>query len=335
PPADPSEDPDTPGEEVPEEVEPVSFEGKRITIIQTSGAGGAADFVTRFLAEHLGDYLPGNPTIVVENQPGGGGAIALNHFYNNVHPDGLTLAGTTGGALLRWVTGQEGHDYDPRDMRIIGNSSSAMGFFTSADLATNAADLFDLGRPIRVSHRDLGGIPAQLDSLSERFWGLEINLVTGYDSYGSDARLAVMRGEVDGSWDDANRYQSVYRADVEAGRVAWIYQSGLLEGEDLIRDPRIPEVPTIQEAYEDVTGSPAEDNETWPFYEALIAARSLGYCYWLPPGTPDEIYDTLVGAFRAMAEDHAFQQAAEQTTGSTMLLSWGDSSARLFRILSD
>src|SRR4026207_2366141 len=68
------------------------FQGKTITIIQGRDPGGTGDLRVRALFPFLQRYIPGNPTLVSEYMPGGGGRKAANHIYNSARPDGLTLA---------------------------------------------------------------------------------------------------------------------------------------------------------------------------------------------------------------------------------------------------
>src|ERR1700752_336417 len=68
------------------------YRGKTITIITPIGPGGAYDAYARMVSRHLGKHLPGNPTIIARNMPGGGGVIASNHLYNLAPQDGTTLA---------------------------------------------------------------------------------------------------------------------------------------------------------------------------------------------------------------------------------------------------
>src|SRR5499426_689394 len=67
------------------------FKGKSITLMVGNSVGGAQDDWARFLAQHLGRHIPGNPSIIVQNMPGAGGIVAANHVYNIAKPDGLTL----------------------------------------------------------------------------------------------------------------------------------------------------------------------------------------------------------------------------------------------------
>jgi tripartite-type tricarboxylate transporter receptor subunit TctC len=67
------------------------YQGKTITVIVSSDAGGTVDMRVKALAPVLRKYIPGNPTIVTEYMPGGGGRKAANHLYRSVRPDGLTI----------------------------------------------------------------------------------------------------------------------------------------------------------------------------------------------------------------------------------------------------
>ncbi|HEX9370083.1 MAG TPA: hypothetical protein VF897_03725, partial [Roseiflexaceae bacterium] len=46
---------------------------RELTLITSGATGGGYDQYTRMLARHMGKYLPGTPTIVVQNMVGGGG----------------------------------------------------------------------------------------------------------------------------------------------------------------------------------------------------------------------------------------------------------------------
>jgi tripartite-type tricarboxylate transporter receptor subunit TctC len=67
------------------------YQGKTITIIQGTEPGGSSDVMTRAMLPYLRKHIPGEPTLVSEYMPGGGGLKAANHVYKNVRPDGLTI----------------------------------------------------------------------------------------------------------------------------------------------------------------------------------------------------------------------------------------------------
>ncbi|MGH7817949.1 MAG: hypothetical protein ACREOR_11220, partial [Candidatus Binatia bacterium] len=69
---------------------------------------------------HMGRFIPGNPSFVVENRTGAGGLIAANHLYKATKPDGLTMAHFVGGFFLGQVLDQAGIEFDARKFEYIG-----------------------------------------------------------------------------------------------------------------------------------------------------------------------------------------------------------------------
>src|SRR5258705_4566539 len=67
------------------------YQGKTLKVIVGSAPGGGYDQWARLMAQHIGKHIPGNPTVIVQNMPGAGGAVAANYIYGIAKPDGLTL----------------------------------------------------------------------------------------------------------------------------------------------------------------------------------------------------------------------------------------------------
>src|SRR3954469_12024312 len=68
-----------------------SFQGKTVTIVVGFKPGGGYDATARLLARYLPKYLPGTPTVIVQNMPGANSLIAANYVYAAAKPDGLTI----------------------------------------------------------------------------------------------------------------------------------------------------------------------------------------------------------------------------------------------------
>lgn len=64
------------------------YDGKTLKILVSSGTGGGTDTAARLVSRFIGKYLPGNPRVLVQNMPGGGGTIANNYFASEAKPDG-------------------------------------------------------------------------------------------------------------------------------------------------------------------------------------------------------------------------------------------------------
>jgi tripartite-type tricarboxylate transporter receptor subunit TctC len=82
------------------------YKGKSIRIIVGLTPGGFYDRWARVLARYMPKYIPGNPEIIVQNMPGAGSMIAMNHVYNVAKPDGLTVGMPNYGVYLDQLVGR-------------------------------------------------------------------------------------------------------------------------------------------------------------------------------------------------------------------------------------
>ena len=96
------------------------YEGKAIRIIVGTSPGGGYDTYTRLIARHYGKYIPGNPTIIVDNMPGAGGTVSANHLFKVAKGDGLTIGHFVGGQFLQQLLGRPGIEFDALKFEYIG-----------------------------------------------------------------------------------------------------------------------------------------------------------------------------------------------------------------------
>ena len=111
------------------------YQGKTVQIRVGFAAGGAFDVWARLIANHLGKFVPGNPTFVVQNMTGGGSMIAANYVYSVAKPDGLTL-GVVGPAMyIDQVTGKKEVQFDWFKFSFIGSPEKTDRiFYMRADI---------------------------------------------------------------------------------------------------------------------------------------------------------------------------------------------------------
>ena len=100
--------------------EQINFAGKTITMVVGSPPGGGSDAVARLVAEQLSKYLPGNPKIIVQNQPGAAGITSMNLFYQNAKPDGLAVNMASVSQGDPAIYKQPQVTYDPAKLEFIG-----------------------------------------------------------------------------------------------------------------------------------------------------------------------------------------------------------------------
>ncbi|HVH91588.1 MAG TPA: hypothetical protein VM783_09405 [Candidatus Acidoferrum sp.] len=105
------------------------YRGKTIRIVHGRDAGGSGDLRVKALVPFLQKYIPGNPTIVNEFMPGGGGRKAANYIYGSATPDGLTIGNAGSGMVSSAVLGETGVQYDIDKLIFLGSTYSSTHYF--------------------------------------------------------------------------------------------------------------------------------------------------------------------------------------------------------------
>ena len=68
------------------------FEGKHVRLVVANSPGGGYDTYARLIARHFSKHIPGNPNVIVQNMPGGGGVVCANWLFNIAPKDGTVIA---------------------------------------------------------------------------------------------------------------------------------------------------------------------------------------------------------------------------------------------------
>ena len=176
------------------------YKGKTLQIIVASGPGAGNDIKTRIFARHAPKYLPGNPSIIVENMPGAGGLRARNHIYNIAKPDGLTIAQIVRGTELQEAIGDPGVRYKSDRFNWLGNLTTGEAVcavrIDRAGTTLQEAVKRSASAPLRNAESGGTSIGAVAALLIKEFAGVNLNVVSGYGG-GSAIDLAIERGEAD------------------------------------------------------------------------------------------------------------------------------------------
>jgi tripartite-type tricarboxylate transporter receptor subunit TctC len=276
------------------------FDGKTITLFAGSSAGGGTDIATRLIARHMERHVPGTRFMVV-NKPGAGGMIAANELYNRSKPDGLTMSTMNTGALFGIATGNDALKFDLRKFIFVGQAfdEAQTVYMRSATPYTS----FDAirkankeGKQPKMGAQSLDHTSNVVVKIVGEILGLEFQVIPGYPGT-PEILLDIERGALDGRSQGTGSLLSTRRAWIERRFIR------LLVTSKSKRDPRIPEVLTIEEL-----APPGKKN----LLAALYAAENIGRSIVLPPGVPTERVKVLRDAFAAMTQDPAFLKEAEK-----------------------
>ncbi|CAN0479932.1 unnamed protein product, partial [Laminaria digitata] len=97
------------------------YAGKTITISAATGAGSTYGVHGRLLAETMKKFIPGNPNVIMQFMPGGGGAKMANYMYNVAPRDGTHIGFPLKYIAVNQALGRQGLKYDAAKFNYIGS----------------------------------------------------------------------------------------------------------------------------------------------------------------------------------------------------------------------
>jgi len=282
------------------------FKGKQLQVIVGYGPGGGYDVYARLLARHMGKYIPGAPTLVVQNMPGAASLIAANYIYSRAPRDGTSFGLIDRGLpLMAVVKSNPNVQFDPTKFTWLGSSSNGAddAFVVMARKDAQARSLEDIRRKegprLRVGVTAKGATDTEAAKLLRDVVGLNIQIIAGYRS-GNDINLAVDQGEVDAR---PTTYSSLFSTKPE-----WLKPDGnmhvlVVMGRDT-RMPQFPQIPLVRELVSDAKDKDLVDLADMPFRAPWPWAA--------PPEIPADRAKALREAFLATSKDDAYREEAQR-----------------------
>ena len=251
-----------------DDAEKAFYAGKTVRMIVGSGVGGGYDIFSRLIAPHLGRTLAA--TVIVENQPGAGGLVALNRLYA-APPDGLQISLSNGtAAAFAQLTGDQAARFDLAKFSYLSTVGAPPGLW-----------LVGPNSPIREVQQALDarmkwrwassggtsglGIGAAFTCEALK---LDCHVVQGYKG-SADAGLAVTRGEMD----------ALYVPESSANNFVKAKQNWALATISRERSRFFQDRPTIFEA------ARMDADGTWVM-DFLANVEKLGRILIASPGNP-------------------------------------------------
>ena len=272
------------------------YQGKIITVIASTDPGGTSDVRLKALLPFLQKNIPGNPTIVTEYMPGGGGRKAANHVFRMAKPDGL-IVGSMGNTLVAAaVLGETGVLYDLNKFIYLGSTDTRTQhvFFTRKEVGASDLEKLRAASAIRIGAQSIGHTIYITGRLFAFLLGLkDPKFVVGYS--GPEIDLAIQRGEVDGR---SNLVSSIMQRTPEWADKGLVDFHAVLETPKGNRHPRFAHLPEIE--------SFARSDKEKKVLALQRAIRLSGLAMVLPPNTPRDRAEVLQAAMRKALTDPGF-----------------------------
>ena len=281
------------------------YRGKSLTLVIGNGPGGGFDVFGRLLARYIGHYIPGNPSVVVQNMPGAGSLVAANYLYNLAPKDGTTFGLIARNMPMLGLLGSNANvRFDPRRFTWLGSSSNfsndAYVLIVRKDAPVTSIDdaLRAGGPPLVLGGTADGGSSSDVPKILRDTLGLNVRLVIGYRDSAA-IYLAMENGEVSGRTNELSSIRST--------RPHWLARDGqyklLLQYARANRLASLTDVPTAREL--------APDDKARALIQFTEAPFTMAWPYAAPPGLPADRSAALRDAFDAAHRDPRFLAEAK------------------------
>ncbi len=275
------------------------YRGKTVRIVVGIAVGSGYDINARMLARHIGAHIPGNPTVIVQNQPGAGSMTMTNQLFAAGPFDGTAIGAPFNGLPTAPLLQPSGARFDPTKLNWIGSTNREVQV-TYVWHTAPVQSLPELAaKELIVGAQAPGSTQYDFAVLGNHLFGFKFKVVTGYEAT-PKIHLAMESGEVHGiaatNWSTLKALNPHWLAEK---KVKVLAQWGLRKHADL------PEVPSILEM--------AKSDADRQALLLSLARLEYGRPFFVPPNVPSERVEALRRAFDATMKDPAFLAEAERS----------------------
>lgn len=312
----------------------LDLSGKTVTWIVPFKEGGGSDTLARLLQPYLQKALPGNPNIVILNQPGGGSIKSANNFHRTGKTDGTEIFIASSSTFLPFTLQSRKVKYDPNAWRALVGLPRGTVFYADpakVPVKGKGADIKADVAALRSASLVLGAkAPTSIeliDLTAMELIGAKVKPVFGLST--SKQRKAFLRGEVNINHDGTGPYLTKIGKVVAEGKATPLFSYGYQAADgSLKRDPDVADLPRFDEVLEAATGK----KPSGPGFDAYVALMnnkvSLSKVIALAKGTPDNIVQAYIKAFKDVTTNPEVIKKLKKSVGS-LPLSYGADTAKL------
>ena len=282
------------------------YKDKTIRIIVGFTSGGLYDQYARLLARHMGKYIPGNPSIIVQNMPGAGSLTSTNYVYSVAKPDGLTLGMPGSGIYLDQLLGRKEASFDVAKLAWIGSIDQRdLVLYMKADLPWKSIeDVMNAKEQPKCGATGTSDLTSIVASILDETLGVKFQEVRGYPG-GVEIDLALEKGEIHcrGTGITTHFAREPYFTWHKSGFDRHIVQTGAK------KDPRIADAPTLVELMDKRKTSSFSRSVA----KVMLVSATLGRPMMATPGTPADRVKILREAYLKAFNDPEVVQEAKKS----------------------
>jgi tripartite-type tricarboxylate transporter receptor subunit TctC len=274
------------------------YKDKVIRVIVGFPTGGGFDLYARILADYLPKYLPGKPTVVVQNMPGAATALAAGYVYGVAPQDGTVLGLFHQGLLATQVLEVKASNFDMSKFNWIGRMATrlnvGMAWHTSGVKTIEDAKKKKMVMGATTASATSAMVPRAINHAA----GTKFAIVLGYQG-SADMLLAMERGETEGmstaAWVDLARDRPEW---FQTGKASILFQISTK------RHPDLPNVPVLADL--------ATNDDDRKILQLLASTEDMGRAFAAGPNVPADRVALLRTAFDKMMKDPEFVKRADE-----------------------
>ncbi len=299
----------------PSQAQKADLSGQRIEWIIPFPEAGGTDVWARFFVDPLSKELPGKPTIIIRNVPGGGSIVGANQFAQRAKPDGLTLLGTSASTQIPYLLDDPRVKYEYKDWTpLLASPTGGVAYVSSATGVKGVQEIQKLqAQPMKFGSQGAVSLDI-IPLLAFEMLGLKVEPVFGMSR--GQARLAFERGEANIDFQTTPAWVKQVQPLVESGKAVPLFSFGILdENGNLQRDPSFKDMPHFGEVYQMVHGKPPSGPAFDAYKSFLQAAFGAQKAIFVPKGTPKEIVDAYTQAIQRLLKDPEFRKTVDEELG--------------------
>jgi len=273
------------------------FKGKTLRLMVGVGVGSGYDINARLLARYMPAHIPGQPTIIVQNQPGAGSLTMTNALYNNGPFDGTVMGASFNGMPTTPLLQPGGARFDPVKLNWLGSTNretQAMYVWHTAP-AQVLADA--KSKEIVMGGQAPGSTQFDYPVLANHLFGFKFKVVTGYEST-PKIHLAMESGEVHGTIANWSTLKAISPTWIAEKKIRILTQWAFT------KNPELNDVPLFLDL--------AKTDAERAALRLMLARLEYGRPFFLPPNVPAARVQALRRAFDATMKDPAYLAEADK-----------------------
>lgn len=295
------------------------YEGKIVEVIIPFPVAGGSDIWIRTIAPYLEKQIPGHPKFNFRNIGGGRAIPGMMEFALKAKPDGLMVLVSSATNYFPVLLGDKAAKYDFRQWKpLVVNPVGGVMYASPASGVKRVEDL------VRAKELIYGGISAigldMIPLITFELLELDAKGVLGFKGRG-EARIAFERGETNLDYQTTPAYNATVVPLVKEGKAIPLMTFGQLDDKgNIVRDPAVPDLPTVPEVYEKLKGK-KPSGKFWDTYKIFMpSAFAVQKILWVKAEAPAEVLRVFYAAADLLAKDKEFLTKTDKVLGGYPLL---------------